>query len=949
MKTFIILVLILISNLFASVGDISNVIINENGWNAQLLIEGVSSGGTFDFGLGTNNEITNAKVKFTVTRKKLNRDGGDTIYTQIVYGTKQLRKKYPNEAVDSVVVSNSDLIIYFALSEYIFIKDKSGTGNSGVDIKVNIDAGLYSNSNSLTNFTVVNNSLIDYPKPIARWTQPPRKCVTGDFNVAAYGIHYSVTNGQPIDHFRFTSKDEHNHFDTQYVYTPSFTFSNICSTSITEYIATIETNTFTVGDNISVNFDCYPIYGDKYLTTSDGVNTWPSPLYCTYNYKLVSDVKLAVVDIDTSNDNSGVVINNSSFDVLNPPVAFKTIAGAINSIRTSMSSSLVDGAIILLRGRSTEYPLYGSTITTGTSSNYWLNLENYPGERPKIGNKSGSPYLPTAGCVRIKGVEFVHSTGSMMTHERALWLDSCFDRRTDGTGLATQYDNDVNYVTNCSLFSRFDMPYTTTNQAGDIIRNNVFAQTTIGSIIPYTFIGNKNITNDIAAILTYKSGSSTVPNPTGGIVAFNMIHSNGTCMFSNWWVNIGDTVGYAFVGNLFEKKLSVAPALQFAADNSTLDSVNNILIINNTVVGERMNYAFNDTNLNSGSSTGAGRLCWAVKGNLFDRIGLITDFHPHTGVPNANRIGNWAVCFGVGHANNGYWTRPVHKSNFDGINIIDPDATFTNNSNYWSFVSNKSYTGDGLGYGNYRLKNTSNVKILSTDCYNTYDMNGWKRRLVNGAIGAYESNDTLGKKYGDGFNFNNSIISVPCSTLTKVNIDSIKIYFQTSLDKIDWSYKDSSEWKIPSSTVLKDTLSTNDLIADTKYYCRLVFKTNSLLGYIDSTTVDSVITSAGSTIDNIISCYPRNVRSDATATQRIITMKYSGNSKATINTIIHLGSVSLGQNKSFTDSTVVDTVYGCPSGYYRGFLTDIAYPIMSDTMLNVLRVLTPSGSVSNPR
>jgi hypothetical protein len=101
--------------------------------------------------------------------------------------------------------------------------------------------------------------------------------------------------------------------------------------------------------------------------------------------------------------------------------------------------------------------------------------------------------------------------------------------------------------------------------------------------------------------------------------------------------------------------------------------------------------------------------------------------------------------------------------------------------------------------------------------------------------------------------------------------------------------------------------------------------------------------------DTMVSCYPRKVRSDVTASLRIITMKYHGIFKATESTIVHLGSVSLGPNAAHTDSTVTDTVSGCPSGYYRGFLTDPAYTDMSDTVLNVLQVLTPTGTVTNPR
>jgi hypothetical protein len=121
---------------------------------------------------------------------------------------------------------------------------------------------------------------------------------------------------------------------------------------------------------------------------------------------------------------------------------------------------------------------------------------------------------------------------------------------------------------------------------------------------------------------------------------------------------------------------------------------------------------------------------------------------------------------------------------------------------------------------------------------------------------------------------------------------------------------------------------------------------------VDSTTFfpssDATITASFTRYDSSISCYPRNVRSDGTVAQRMITFLYHGVHKATANTVIWLGSVSLGKAKSFTDSTVVDTVFGCPSGYYRGFIRDPSFTTMSDTMLNILRVLTPTGTVTNP-
>ena len=107
--------------------------------------------------------------------------------------------------------------------------------------------------------------------------------------------------------------------------------------------------------------------------------------------------------------------------------------------------------------------------------------------------------------------------------------------------------------------------------------------------------------------------------------------------------------------------------------------------------------------------------------------------------------------------------------------------------------------------------------------------------------------------------------------------------------------------------------------------------------------------------DTVISVYPSVARIDALSTkaQRTIVVKEHGPNKCTVNTVIWLGTIPLGFNVSYTDSTVTDTLFKYPTmpfGTFRTFLTDPGWlpSTISDTLLNAIRLLNPSIIVTKP-
>lgn len=105
--------------------------------------------------------------------------------------------------------------------------------------------------------------------------------------------------------------------------------------------------------------------------------------------------------------------------------------------------------------------------------------------------------------------------------------------------------------------------------------------------------------------------------------------------------------------------------------------------------------------------------------------------------------------------------------------------------------------------------------------------------------------------------------------------------------------------------------------------------------------------------DSVVSAYPRTVRADAQSTvaQRTITVKTVGSYKPSSQTVVNLGALSLGKSKSFTDSTVTDTVpITVARGYYKAWLSDVSWgSVYSDTLINALYILKSKIIVTNPR
>ncbi len=111
-------------------GDILSVTVGSEGWYVDIVIDDLSTGGSYDMGLGANNNPATGtpKIVFTVVSLGYDATGTPTTVTRTVYGTKAIRKPYPNQSQNEESSSGGDVTVRVALSDYIYAKDKTGGG-----------------------------------------------------------------------------------------------------------------------------------------------------------------------------------------------------------------------------------------------------------------------------------------------------------------------------------------------------------------------------------------------------------------------------------------------------------------------------------------------------------------------------------------------------------------------------------------------------------------------------------------------------------------------------------------------------------------------------------------------------------------------------------------------------------------------------------------------------
>ncbi len=730
-----------------------------NGWALEIDTTGLASGGTYNTGISTSTQNTpiNAKIVCTTDSHGYDETGSAATTTRTIYGTSPLRRvysalyagaQYPTDST----VSGGTLTLRFSLSDYVYSQDLNTT--------CSVAAGLYTSAGTPTNATssviVRNLSTIPYPRAIANWSYPPDTITGSSFKMRAVAFSRHAVNKRPVAVVKFTATDQHSHTVSQFVTDPTIYDSLGDASKVVEYIATIPTTTFTPSDTITMNFIAYPQIGTStsLIDTSDGVNTQPTPLYApiTALYDDGTYGSSAAVVGPAGKDSTCVAVADSAFNPLAPPAYCASINGAIVAISTRNLAQYgrndAVGSIYMQATTSAQWTGASNSCCLTTSKG-WGVLKPFPGLTRDDVTIIGVTGVQSFGATKIKiqNITFNVATAptSIFQGIATLWLDhSCLTSNgTAPINVVTVY-----YVTDGCVgnLSGGLKGFSNTLSMPILIRGNDLTGINGGMI--YTMIGN--VTRGGASqsnwFDNYSGQPNTVASSTELIFAYNQMYRSaiGSAQVVTLRASLNHDVpqiGTAIVQNLIEYNSTAnQPLLWICGDSCVADDVNNVLLMNNTLVGDRVNRAYNST-----GSLAKMRTLWSERNELTDQENIKTDSFTAESGANAGRVGNWAVLYGVGrragfdNETTGVGAAGSFQMEFSGINTYVPTVNYTvnpltsgtnaasNQQFYWRTAYNG--VGNGLGNGNYQLQRISPVinyrnAVQAGDAILPYDLAG---------------------------------------------------------------------------------------------------------------------------------------------------------------------------------------------------------------------------------
>ena len=235
--------------------------------------------------------------------------------------------------------------------------------------------------------------------------------------------------------------------------------------------------------------------------------------------------------------------------------------------------------------------------------------------------------------------------------------------------------------------------------------------------------------------------SSAIPAPVNCVFAYNRIYrfqNSGGVFVCNGGAQ-KNLHGVAVVQNMLENIANSDVGLMWQAADGSTNEIDNVIIWQNTLAGQRMNCAYNDIGNNA-----YPRLNWSLKQNVMSKHACKADLfdHPPEG-KDGRRIGNWPVLFGVGATGNiyaetaGITASGSFLSEFVGLSSFQPVGT-TPSGNWIQFQSPACFDGVklGTGGGDYHLQTTSPAFNLGRELLLPYDLDG-HFRAANDPPGAY--------------------------------------------------------------------------------------------------------------------------------------------------------------------------------------------------------------------
>ena len=745
-----------------AVAQFTNVLglsVETNGYILRVVVGGDTAGslgtnGGFFSALGTNNSLTSTTaLTLTLTRMGYDDSGSGTTSEIKLYGTRIARVEGPLFNTNDIKEVNATNIIFrVALNDFVFARDSNitATARGGWLSGTN---GNATNVAAVSLMTVTNNSAQNYTFVVANASRPRWMMITNrsddQYEVSVVAFHRSGRERRPVRSVKAWAVDNlGNVSNTNTVTFPVVDYNWFLrgENAVVEYVVPLYyTNLF--GLWVTNHWIAYPWDGDTPLASTDFPSSDPTPLWQSdWRFNNRSNLNFAHAVVATNgNDGTGFATNRpwNGLDTVNPPLPFATIGAAlIACVDTNGLNGrpYLAGSYIYLQS-SNAWTWSGGTGRRGTNGGGYCTIAAYPGiPRSDVVLQPISGLTGATNNLCFQNLTIRGTNNNFFQRVTNLWLDNCWVE-FNGPGTAHVQDSPLWYFTHCTITnwnSQALASFSSQQSFPALVRGcdlSGFNQ----DWQAFTCLGNRRNRQDHAVSFTisqFRANSVTWTNQNS-IFAFNTImgiKAGGGAMLS--YAGQTNTLrGFALVANVFEYATNSATG-GFRTATTDGFQMTNAIIWCNLMTGAGWNMAYNET-----GSSPYWRFLWSIRGNYFADWNTAGDA---TLTPNAGRIGNQPIVYGVGLSDNvfaeigGVGVHPgTFLPEFTGLNSIPDVRTLTLGgqhgvvlvkTNYYPrFTLDQGYQGTDQplgtnGGGNYRLLSHSPLWQLKWTAPLNYDL-----------------------------------------------------------------------------------------------------------------------------------------------------------------------------------------------------------------------------------
>lgn len=424
----------------------------------DVYVENFPTNTTFNNGLinwtniiGTNSvwyQRPSTTNGLTLTMDAYGFRNGEPVWRRITrYGTIIGPKPYPNHAQSDIVTNlgtpNITKIRVF-LNDYVFTN--TITSNIAVTITTNAFKDGSTFCLGATDFPVTNLSTLPSP-PVAGWFTVPGW--TDETNANMYPTVFAEA-AYGVDSVRVLAWTG-SAGSTNLVYRPNINRSLTNRGKLwPDYQATLPQSPFTAGDTPRIDFEVYPIIGERFSTLSNwlaGHHPLPSSITNLCNKSGTLNTNFAVVSVSGS-DATGVPTNGISPTDINSAHEFASVPRAVQAL---LASNSWFGGIVYVRQGQTN--VGGSTPVFANVAQSRVILKPFPGETFRIEtNTSSGTSRSLASLLSVENCDFyVDGTNHIIwDNQERIHLKNCtVDFRGHALRASSSSDDCIIFAEGC--------------------------------------------------------------------------------------------------------------------------------------------------------------------------------------------------------------------------------------------------------------------------------------------------------------------------------------------------------------------------------------------------------------------------------------------------------------------------------------------------------------------